>query len=79
MAIGGEAQFKKVTEHLINDNKALRDLVDWQAEEINRLREALREVVEAWDWWQVDPHDRCSSVPSKAIDAARAALGEEKE
>jgi len=41
MAIGGEAQFKKVTEHLINDNKALRDLVDWQAAEINRLRDAL--------------------------------------
>lgn len=46
MAIGGEAQFKKVTEHLINDNKALRDLVDWQAAENQRLREVLREIAE---------------------------------
>lgn len=31
----------------------------------------LREVVEAWDWWQVDTYDRCSSVPGDAIREAR--------
>ena len=45
------------------------------ADEIERLREALREIVEAWDWWQQDTSDRCQSVPGEAIAHARAALG----
>lgn len=44
--------------------------------ESERLREALSDVVEAWDWWQVDTYDRCQSVPSDAINIARAALAE---
>lgn len=44
--------------------------------ERDRLREALREIVEAWDWWQQDTSDRCQSVPSEAIARARAALGD---
>ena len=46
------------------------------ADEIERLRAALREIVEAWDWWQQDTSDRCQSVPGEAIARARAALGE---
>ena len=49
------------------------------AAEIARLREALSSLVEAWDWWQVDPYDRCQSVPSDAINEARAALAEMEE
>lgn len=51
----------------------MSDIMD-AAAEIMRLREALRGVVEAWDWWQVDTYDRCQSVPSDAIAEARAAL-----
>lgn len=68
MAIGGEAQFKKVTEHLINDNKALRDLVDWQAAENQRLREALQFYANSSD----------GDVFLDCGDIARAALGEGK-
>jgi asparagine synthetase A len=42
--------------------------------ERDRLRDALREVVEAWDWWNVDTYDRCSSVVADAVREARAAL-----
>ena len=48
-------------------------------QEVGRLREALRDIVEAWDWWQVDTYDRCQSVPSDAINEARAALAEKEE
>ena len=48
-------------------------------QEVGRLREALRDIVEAWDWWQVDTYDRCQSVPSDAINEARAALAEKDE
>ena len=56
------------------------------ADEIERLRaevdrrdELIRDVVEAWDWWQVDTYDRCQSVPADAVREARAALaGDEK-
>lgn len=47
-------------------------------QEVGRLREALRDIVEAWDWWQVDTYDRCQSVPSDAINEARAALAEKE-
>lgn len=48
------------------------------ADEIERLRRMLTDVVDAWDWWQVDTYDRCASVPADAIAAARAALVGEK-
>lgn len=54
------------------------DAVDEAADEIERLRAALREIVEAWDWWQQDTSDRCQSVPGEAIAHARAALGENR-
>lgn len=40
---------------------------------ISDIFEAAKEVVEAWDWWRVDPVDRCSSVVSDAIANLRAA------
>ena len=46
--------------------------------ENERLRENLRDIIEAWDWWQVDTYDRCQSVPSDAIRVARAALAEKE-
>jgi len=44
------------------------------ADRIEKLEAALREVIECWDWWQVDTYDRCASVPSDAIREARKAL-----
>lgn len=41
--------------------------------EVARLREALKDVIEAWDWWQKDECDRDRSVVHDAIDAARTA------
>jgi hypothetical protein len=38
------------------------------------LGEVLRALVDAWDWWAVDPTWRCQSVPADAIEDARAAL-----
>ena len=43
--------------------------------ENERLREAVGEIKEAWDWWNVDTYDRCASVVDDAI---RAALGEKQ-
>jgi hypothetical protein len=43
--------------------------------EIEKLREAVKEIKDAWDWWQVDTYDRCASVVDDAISAA---LGETK-
>lgn len=40
---------------------------------VDDLAETIKEVVEAWDWWRVDPVDRCSSVVSDAIANLRAA------
>ena len=40
-----------------------------------KLREAVKEIKDAWDWWQVDTYDRCASVVDDAISAA---LGETK-
>lgn len=76
MAIGGEAQFKKVTEHLINDNKALRDLVDWQAADNKRLREALLEIGEKLTPEKYE-YENC--LETYCGELARTALGEGKE
>ena len=37
-------------------------------DEVTRLRDGIKDIKEAWDWWQVDPHDRCASVVCDAID-----------
>jgi len=57
---------------MIQDAKAAVD-------RIKKLEAALREVVECWDWWQVDTYDRCESVPADAIRNARTVLAEENE
>jgi hypothetical protein len=46
--------------------------------EIDRRDELIQDVIESWDWWQVDTYDRCASVISDAIRDARAALAREK-
>ena len=46
------------------------------ADEIERLRAALRSIVQGWDWWGVDSYNRCQSVPGDAIEEARALLME---
>lgn len=44
------------------------------ADRIEQLEAALRDVIDSWDWWQVDTYDRCASVAGDAIATARAAL-----
>ena len=46
----------------------------WAMHRIEQLEAALRDVIDSWDWWQVDTYDRCASVPGDAIATARAAL-----
>jgi hypothetical protein len=43
-------------------------------EMVRAAREAMLDVVSAWDWWNVDQYDRCQSVPGDAVDALRALL-----
>ena len=50
----------------------LVDLIKTQAREIERLRVAIGDIKEAWDWWNVDTYDRCASVVDDAIRAALA-------
>ena len=53
-----EAQFKKVIDRLLDDNKALRDLVDWQSAENQRLRKdnnKLRELM-----WNIVYETKCA-------------------
>lgn len=61
---------ERVINKLVADNKALRDLVDWQAAENKRLREALREIA------QSQPSDSEQAFKFKML--ARAALEEGK-
>jgi hypothetical protein len=71
---------EKVINRLVADNKALRDLVDWQAADNKRLRDALRPFAKAstncdpvavrYDWIVIKRDD---------CDKARAALGGGKE
>ena len=65
MSEAQEAQFKKVIDRLLDDNKALRDLVDWQAAENKWLREALRELIDDYEY---------DSITGLGIAKARAAL-----
>lgn len=44
------------------------------ANRIEELETALQDVIDSWDWWQVDTYDRCQSVPSDAIRDARKKL-----
>ena len=47
------------------------------AEERAKLLERLRDIKEAWDWWQVDTYDRCASVVEESITAAIAQFEKE--
>ena len=49
------------------------DAMSMAIAEIERLREAIGDIKEAWNWWNVDTYDRCAGVVDDAI---RAALGE---
>jgi hypothetical protein len=42
--------------------------------QLAELTGALTDVVEMWDWWNVDQYDRDQSAVSDAIDAARDLL-----
>lgn len=53
---------------------AVGEPLDEAAAEIERLRAALRSIVQGWDWWADDPYNRCQSVPGDAIEEARALL-----
>ena len=71
-----EAQFIRVIDRLVNDNKSLRDLVDFQTKENERLREALREIGEKLTPEKYE-YENC--VETYCGELARAALGEGKE
>jgi cell division protein FtsB len=61
---------ERVINKLVADNKALRDLVDWQAAENKRLREALADIANI-----INPYEDGDTMQ----EIARAALGEGKE
>ncbi len=61
---------ERVINKLVADNKALHDLVDWQAADNKRLHEALHDIIAI-------PNSEAAQGIMKAI--ARAALGEGKE
>ena len=54
------------------------ELIRAQITEIARLKTLAKDMVEAWDWWQVDSYDRCQSVPGDAVDALRTELAGKK-
>ena len=56
----------------------LSPLLDEAADEIERLREALREIVEAWDFWQSQETRSGFSELFANICEARAALKEKE-
>jgi len=38
------------------------------------LKGHATDIIDGWNWWQVDPTDRCISVVTESIDETRAAL-----
>ena len=47
--------------------------------EIARLKAAIQDIAENWEWWNEDRHDRCSSVVGDSIaEAEQAMKGDEK-
>ena len=51
------------------DGAAAADRIEALEAEIERLREKIKDIKEAWDWWQDDTL-RCASVVEDAIDTA---------
>lgn len=45
------------------------------ADEIERLREEIRTIYRSYEWWSVDPYDRCESVVADSIHEAYERLG----
>lgn len=43
-------------------------------EELDALREAAMDAIDAWLWWLEDETDRCRSVPNDALDVLRVEL-----
>ena len=67
---------ERVIARLLSDHKALRDLVDWQAAENKRLREALREIGKKLS---PEKYDNEVCLETYCGELARAALGEGRE
>ena len=67
--------FNSADEAIAAWNNRRADRIEALEAEVERLREAVGEIKEAWDWWNVDTYDRCASVVDDAI---RAALGEKQ-
>jgi hypothetical protein len=74
-----QAQFERVIERLADNNKALHDLVDFHAEEIKRLREALLNFACLCDEGQCQDYGEDEGRIPCYRRQARAALGEGKE
>lgn len=71
-----EAQFKRVIDRLVHDNKSLRDLVRWQVAENKRLSDALGYVSRM----KVFPDAQTNQFTlTTAIQIAKGAIREEKE
>jgi len=52
----------------------------WKHRERNeQIEAAAQDVIEAWDWWIQDEHDRCLSVPNDAIERLRMLMQESEE
>ena len=68
------ADYADLVQDLLKDRKAVRaeqaaELAKFKAL-TRRMTEAVREIKDSWDWWQVDTYDRCPSVVEYAINEA---------
>lgn len=77
---GDVARLTAENERLASDYNVAREAHDRRTAEFAAEREArgrleavLRDIIDGWDWWRVDPGDRES--PRDEIEAGRAAIG----
>lgn len=56
-------------EQLRHDLERQMTIANEHVNEVERLREKIKNIKEAWDWWQLDTYDRCASVVEDAINA----------
>ena len=59
---------------VLRDHHDAADALTAAQERIEALEEALRDVIEMWDWCSEDPYDRGYGPVSDAVYNARAAL-----